>query len=408
MPIELCDKNGKTIDDKGSVEVYDANGKDEDTKRFCTLNLYGGMCLREDLANQVKPHLVFHASKFRDGDDWDEAEREQWDPRVVVSFQQNAWVDAETHMLAMDKVLGPVNDHLQEVGMKGLVVEDNLSSHKTPAVNRYWEEKFPNFLPPEFVPPNMTETMQVIDRHIGILYKRAVYRAMRAEMAKRLREARAAAGGAEGIVVQRMTPKEKRILITKAVADEHEKLTTSTAYARAFIATATWMPVYHLMSGQPGPSNVPEDSQVSLQHLSEYIYSEQCCREKILPAIEKINKEKEDARAEMQHTEAEQRAVRDLELVEMQPYVSKADSLMNQISEALSSSIVSDLQLISDGTGYKQFVIGGSWAAMQTAKAVAAICADDEEVDAIDLTANDCDVYHGRFTNNPEDSLRVK
>ena len=89
----------------------------------------------------------------------------------------------------------------------------------------------------------MTESIQVADRHLGILYKRVVYCRMRQEMMKRLSEARKAAGGAEGVTVKALTPCEKRIVITKAIADEHERFTKIMAYWHGFIATATWMPV---------------------------------------------------------------------------------------------------------------------------------------------------------------------
>ena len=291
------------------------------------------MTLRQDNANHLKPHLVFKASKFQSGEDWhDEEERQQWDPRCVISFQENAWVDAETHIHAMNKVLKPFDEYLEETGQKGLTIEDNLSSHKTDAVFKYWEEELTNFLPPQFVPANMTETIQVIDRHIGILYKRAVYRVLRAEMLKRLREARAAAGGAEGVTPQPLLPSEKRILITKAVADCHEKLTKAKNYHRAFIATANWMPVPHLMRNDDGSfngdANVPEDYEVSLQHLSEYDYAEQFSRDKILPEIEKINKEKADAIAAEQRREADEAVAHAADLRSMQSYVNKASSIM--------------------------------------------------------------------------------
>ena len=78
VPIELCDSNGSTIDDKGAIEIYDAVGKDSDAKRFCTLNLYGSMLLRDDLANLRRVHGVFSASKFQTADEWhDEEERQQ-------------------------------------------------------------------------------------------------------------------------------------------------------------------------------------------------------------------------------------------------------------------------------------------------------------------------------------------
>ena len=51
-----------------------------------------------------------------------------------------------------------------------------------------------------------------------------------------------------------MKPLEKRVLITKIVADTHERLALSGAFERAFIATGTWLPVDH-----------SADTQVDLQ-----------------------------------------------------------------------------------------------------------------------------------------------
>ena len=52
----------------------------------------------------------------------------------------------------------------------------------------------------------------------------------------------------------RMTPLEKGVLITRVVADTHERLARSGSFKRAFLTTGTWLPRDH--SG---------DSEVSLQ-----------------------------------------------------------------------------------------------------------------------------------------------
>lgn len=39
----------------------------------------------------------------------------------------------------------------------------------------FWGEELPNFAELQFLPPNMTELLQVIDRHIGVRYKEYVY-----------------------------------------------------------------------------------------------------------------------------------------------------------------------------------------------------------------------------------------
>ena len=182
FPLELAAKNEKTIDNKGEDEIYDASTKDADVKRFCTLNLFGAMDYREDMLNVPPVHLVFRASKFRTGDEWhDEDERKQWDSRVVVSFQPNAWVGEETHKYGLKKVLGPINDLLKQEGtdMRGVTIEDNLSVHHTSGTEQFWKEELKHFDMARFVPANMTEIVQAIDRHIGVRYKEAVYTSYR-------------------------------------------------------------------------------------------------------------------------------------------------------------------------------------------------------------------------------------
>ena len=81
-----------------------------------------------------------------------------------------------------------------------------------------------------------------------------------------------------------MSPKEKRILITKIIGHVHEEITSSTSYYRAFIATCTWMPVGHLVNHPEDDVNVqqvrdvvrniPEDARVNLQHMDNYTYAE--------------------------------------------------------------------------------------------------------------------------------------
>ena len=96
------------------------------------------MVLEDDLRNLIRPHLVFKASKFVRGEDWSQKdenwsfERDLWDKRVDVSFQSNAWVDTETNLYGLAKAK-IVLDKCDE----SVWFEDNLSSHKTPAVKEF-------------------------------------------------------------------------------------------------------------------------------------------------------------------------------------------------------------------------------------------------------------------------------
>lgn len=212
--------------------------------------------------------------------------------RVVVSFQENAWVDGPTHRYGLKEVLGPINAHLVEEDMQGVAFEDNLSAHKMESTMQFWgsDPSVSNFIPTQFLPAKLTDIVQVIDRDIGIIYKRAVYHACRVEYMRRFREAEANAVDRKPPMTKPMTPREKRIITTKAIADCHAKLTKSTSntYYRAFIATATWTPVSRMYDDPVLMATTAP--QVKLQHLESYEYHERCSREKVAEAV-KADKE---------------------------------------------------------------------------------------------------------------------
>lgn len=172
VPIELADGKGKSVHDTGDDMVYDGFGKETDVKRFCTLNLFGAMDYRDDGLNIPKPHVVFNGT-FKPGSEWhDEEEREQWDKRVYVSFQENAWVDARTHILGLKAVLGgDINELLKTEKMIGVTLEDNLGSHKTKEVMHTWDNcpLLSEFIRPRFVPPNLTDIVQVRRTNVIVL-----------------------------------------------------------------------------------------------------------------------------------------------------------------------------------------------------------------------------------------------
>ena len=54
--------------------------------------------MEEDLRNLPKPGLVFSATEFITTDDWHEQEEAAiWDDCVLVSFQENLWVEITTY-----------------------------------------------------------------------------------------------------------------------------------------------------------------------------------------------------------------------------------------------------------------------------------------------------------------------
>ena len=82
-----------------------------------------------------------------------------------------------------------------------------------------------------------------MDRHIGISYKKAVYKAVRSETMRLIKENK-------GKSLPRIKPLAKRVHITKIVAHTHGRLAGSGVFTRAFLATGTWLPTDHSADDQ--------------------------------------------------------------------------------------------------------------------------------------------------------------
>ena len=422
----LSNTNSYSIDTRGIDEVYDSVMVPNDEKRFCSLNLTVPMELHEALMNTEtvlglektynypKAHVVFKASKFMTADEWhDQDERRKWDARVIVSFQENAWVDTKTHLHYLKEVMWPVNQYLGEENMMGIVFEDNLSSHNRDEVFSYWREILDHFEAPQFVPKNMTEIIQVVDRHLGIQYKLAVYVGFRKEMMKRLKAARKRSRGADGVTIQTMTPAEKRIMVTKLVADKHEKMLRSGACLRAFHATATFIPVDHLERDKEGNTKDVDYTQVErevkLQHLPEYKYTEQCPKETVLLELKERQEKEEADRKEREMQQAKEDEARESEERRMRPFVAKANAAIDLLNEIVVGNTKEDAKKIKEATGLSRFIIGGSHASLLLSGA----CTDLEQikadfaVEAAPLTSNDIDIFYGDFSNDESKHLYV-
>lgn len=261
------------------------------------------------------------------------------------------------------------------------------------------KESLTNFADPRFVPARMTDMLQVVDRHIGIRYKVAVYMAVRKEMAGRLTAAIATNGGcAEGVTVPSLTPRELRILITHAIGNFHEKMSQSEAFERACVATGTWMPVRHCLEDN-GPSNLPEDFQVDIQHLKEYKYAEHCSREKILQARDSQKEAKDAELAKLASKAMEESEAFEKAMLVSKPHQDKADSRMDQIQQLLCSRMEPALVSIASANGLDEFIVGGSYVSRELDVVVSSVF---EDVEPTNLKANDCDVFHGTFAADGE------
>ena len=55
------------------------------------------------------------------------------------------WVDTPTHLHGLAEVVGPINEHLGEVKMRGVEIEDNLSVHQVDLVLEFWSDVLGHF-----------------------------------------------------------------------------------------------------------------------------------------------------------------------------------------------------------------------------------------------------------------------
>ena len=160
VPINLAESCSRTINQKGAKEVYDGCSKGVDIKRLCTLNLMIPMQVSADLSNIPKPHIIFSASAYKVGDDWAVSGREQWPSNVIVSFQENTWVVRKGFKYEVSKMLQEINKRLEEKGETGVLVADNLSTHKSEESLTFFENELKAFAEPRFYPANMTMSLQ--------------------------------------------------------------------------------------------------------------------------------------------------------------------------------------------------------------------------------------------------------
>ena len=73
-----------------------------------------------------------------------------------------------------------------------------------------------------------------------------------------------------------------------------------------------------------GLFTIPEESEVKLQHLPEYKYVEQCSRATVVTAFEATKLEEEEARVELEHTEAKEKEALEADCVVNASFLAKA------------------------------------------------------------------------------------
>lgn len=372
VPMALAPSQSSSIDDRNKDVIQDSTYDAQDSKRFCSLNLTIPMELKADLSNLIRPHVLFKATKFIRGEDQTKRdehgnyEHDLQDKRVVVSFQSNAQVDSETNLYGLYKA-----KPILEACDRSVQFEYNLSSHKTKSVQKFQSETRCTQI---LYPPDLTHVLQPIDRHIGNRYKTAVYKAIRTETMRMLRER-----GEESSI--RMKPIDKRVLITKVIADTHDSLARAAVFKRSFLATGTQLPPDRSLN-----------CDVDL-HGVDFKYENvvtQAAVDEHQSIVEVRQSEERAAKMEVARL-ADEIALRKVE--RFAPAVNRANVLWPDLLPLITTATSTTFNLIASHIK-KDFICAGSFPAAILASVQSS---GDDNRTSVKLQYNDIDVYHGNF-----------
>ena len=388
VPLALADKNEYTIDNKGLSEILDTTGGEKDCYRSASLCITVPGKIDVDGSNFPKWMIIFRGS-FCDGDDWwSEDERKEWHPDVVVSFQENAWMDTASNSIWIKNVMVPMNEYCKNASRKGVLFEDNLSSHKTSKAHLDFANTLDSFAEPMYYDPGFTFCEQVVDRHIGREAQRTCHRFVRSALRKIWAE--------KNNRVEKLTAREERILLTHAVGQSwNEAKLKSERFERAFTATGTWMPVKHCIDID-GAENGIKDHEVDLQHISNgsYDYSSCITRTNIL----KRRKELDEKAQDIERRKVNEKRTHLAEELELDKRCSVFSDLGIEMFKVNAEKIYLDATTTISKFGPKidatEFFIVGSWPASIVAK----FCSSKS--DPVTLVTNDIDVFIPQEANS--------
>ena len=160
VPLPFINEQATTYADKGSKAVWVAQPSSGLDKRQATLQLM----IRAEGEQTVKPTVV-----FRGAGKVSLAEAEEYDKRVHVLFQKNAWMDEATNMKWVNDVLIPgISDKRNE----NILFADNVSFQLLEGFHQACRKKANMIV--YMLPANQTDKVQPIDQGEGYLMKKKI------------------------------------------------------------------------------------------------------------------------------------------------------------------------------------------------------------------------------------------
>lgn len=157
VPLPFVVDQGTTYDTVGNKQVWVSQPSSGLDKRQATLQL----CIRAEGDQNVKPALV-----FRGKGNISSAEKDSYDERVDVYFQQNAWIDAEVNMQWCRKTLFPGVGNTEQ---EKVIFADNVSFQQSKEFHEACRNEINATV--YMLPENHTDKIQPIDAGCGRMMK---------------------------------------------------------------------------------------------------------------------------------------------------------------------------------------------------------------------------------------------
>eukprot|EP00474_Spongospora_subterranea_P005982 CRZ06440.1 hypothetical protein [Spongospora subterranea] len=240
----ICEGDKRTVDNKGAERVWVRQPRSGYEKRQCTLHLT--LCA-DSQALQPKPIIIFRGAGTMI---MNSSETSDWDPRVSVLFQANAWVDGHTAInIAKLYLQDPVFQ--QDRAESRLFLCDNLDAHQNSDFCSSME-KLGKLM---YFPPNVTDMIQPIDAGAGRMMKYHVA----LQLDKELENPAFLSKWTDG----KFSARERRILITKWVGNAFDEIIKLGRVHRYFEKTGCLLRI----DGQP--------NRINIQGLPEYRFEPQ-------------------------------------------------------------------------------------------------------------------------------------
>ena len=158
VPLPFVVNHGQTYADKGSKQVWVSQPTSGLDKRQATLQL----CIRGSGKQPVKPAIVFRGKGNVAQD-----EKSQYDSRIDIYFQKNAWMDCKTNREWTERTLMP---GIEDKKNENVLFADNVSFQTEKVFHETCREKCNTIV--YMLPDSQTDKVQPIDAGIGRMFKK--------------------------------------------------------------------------------------------------------------------------------------------------------------------------------------------------------------------------------------------